>query len=62
MNTPHSSSECRPATQARVIGVAGNIVAIEADGSVMKNEVAYVLVGSSSGDRDSRPTMPNQRD
>lgn len=33
-------------TQARVIGVNGNIVTIETDGSrIMKNEVAYVIVG-----------------
>ncbi len=32
-------------SEARVIGVAGNIVSIEADGAIMKNEVAYVNVG-----------------
>lgn len=39
MNTPNSG------TDARVIGVAGNIVSIEADGAIMKNEVAYIRVG-----------------
>lgn len=32
-------------TEASVIGVSGNIVSIEADSSIMKNEVAYVHVG-----------------
>lgn len=33
-------------TRARVIGINGNIVTIETDGgSIMKNEVAYVVVG-----------------
>lgn len=40
MTTPISSCE------ARVIGVAGNIVTIEADGPIMKNEVAFVDVGA----------------
>lgn len=31
---------------ARIVGVAGNIVTIEADGPLMKNEVAYIQVGS----------------
>ncbi len=39
MNTPQPSSE------ARVIGVAGNIVSIETNGPIMMNEVAYVHVG-----------------
>ena len=39
MNTQTSSSD------ARVIGVAGNIVSIESSGSIMKNEVAYIHVG-----------------
>ena len=64
MNTPHSSSKNptpkNPVTQARVIGVAGNIVAIEADGSVMKNEVAYVLVGSSSGGQQAPGAEPTK--
>lgn len=45
MSTPNSNSETTTA-QARVIGVAGNIVSIQADQSVMKNEVAYIQVGS----------------
>jgi V/A-type H+-transporting ATPase subunit A len=32
-------------TEAAVIGVSGNIVAIEAPGSIMKNEVAFVRLG-----------------
>ncbi len=59
MNMPHSNSE-PPTTQARVIGVAGNIVTIEVDGSVMKNEVAYVHVGSSSGDPQSPDEPPTR--
>ncbi len=39
MNTPQSNSE------ARVVGVTGNIVSIEADGPIMKNEVGYVCAG-----------------
>jgi V/A-type H+-transporting ATPase subunit A len=39
VNTPQSNSE------ARVISVSGNIVSIEADGAIMKNEVAYVWAG-----------------
>ncbi len=39
MTTPNSNFE------TRVIGVAGNIVSIESDGPIMKNEVAYVQVG-----------------
>ena len=39
MSTRRSSSE------ARVVGVAGNIVAIESDGPIMKNEVGLVHVG-----------------
>ncbi len=39
MNMPNSNCD------ARVIGVAGNIVSIEADGPIMKNEVAFVEVG-----------------
>ena len=42
MSTPNLISE------ARVIGVAGNIVSIESDGPIMKNEVAYVHVGDES--------------
>ncbi len=59
MSTLQSNSET-PTAQARVIGVAGNIVAIEAKGSVMKNEVAYVLVGTASDHQrrtpDAEPT------
>ncbi len=40
MSTPTSNS-----SSARVIGVVGNIVSIEADGPIMKNEVAYINVG-----------------
>ena len=44
MSTLISSNKTR--TQARVIGVNGNIVTIETDGGpIMKNEVAYVIVG-----------------
>lgn len=44
MNTP--TSLARSQTTARVTGVNGNIVTIETDGGpVMKNEVAYVIVG-----------------
>ncbi len=39
MTTPNSNCN------AHVIGVAGNIVSIEAEGPIMKNEVAYVQVG-----------------
>jgi V/A-type H+-transporting ATPase subunit A len=39
VNTKHSGSE------ARVIAVTGNIVSIEADGPIMKNEVGYVWAG-----------------
>ena len=39
MSTPHSDSD------ARVIGVTGNIVSIEASVPIMKNEVAYIRVG-----------------
>lgn len=39
MTMPRSSSN------ARVTGVAGNIVSIESDGPIMKNEVAYINVG-----------------
>ena len=39
MTMPNSNCD------ARVIGVAGNIVSIEADGPIMKNEVAFVQVG-----------------
>ena len=39
MNMPNSKCD------ARVIGVAGNIVSIEAEGPIMKNEVAFVEVG-----------------
>ncbi len=42
MNSPRSRPE------ARVVGVAGNIVSIESDGPIMKNEVAYIQVGSDS--------------
>jgi len=42
-----SNSESSP-TQARVIGVAGNIVSIESDVPVMKNEVAYIHLGSGA--------------
>ncbi|WP_166824134.1 V-type ATP synthase subunit A [Thalassoroseus pseudoceratinae] len=35
-------------SKARIVGVAGNIVTIEADCPIMKNEVAYIHVG---GDR-----------
>ncbi len=42
MTTPTSPSE------ARIVAVAGNIVTIEADCPIMKNEVAYIHVG---GDR-----------
>ncbi len=47
MSTLHSSSNAA-GIQARVIGVAGNIVSIESDVAVMKNEVAYVLLGTAS--------------
>ena len=44
MSTLISSSKTQ--TRARVIGVNGNIVTIETDGGrIMKNEVAYVVVG-----------------
>ena len=39
MNMPNSKCD------ARVIGVAGNIVSIEAEGPIMNNEVAFVEVG-----------------
>ena len=35
----------RSSAEARVLGVTGNIVAIESDGPIMKNGVAYVHVG-----------------
>jgi len=35
----------RSSSNARVTGVAGNIVSIESDGPIMKNEVAYINVG-----------------
>ncbi len=54
MNTPHSNSET-PSIEARVIGVAGNIVSIEAAGSIMKNEVAYVHLGTASQHRHQDP-------
>jgi V/A-type H+-transporting ATPase subunit A len=38
-------STLRAETAAKVTGVAGNIVSIEASGPIMKNEVAYVRVG-----------------
>lgn len=44
MTTPNYSNDRDP--QARVIGVTGNIVTIEThSGPIMKNEVAYVVVG-----------------
>ena len=39
MSTPRYNSE------ARVVGVSGNIVAIESDAPIMNNEVAYIHVG-----------------
>ncbi len=53
MNTPRSKSKVTPA-QARVIGVAGNIVAIQSDVPVMKNEVAYIQLGSAASGRSSQ--------
>ena len=44
---PNSSSEAKT-IQARVIGVSGNIVSIETDQPVMKNEVAFVHLGTAS--------------
>ena len=35
----------RSPAEARVTGVTGNIVSIEANGPIMKNGVAYVRVG-----------------
>lgn len=40
-----STSISEPANAAAVIGVSGNIVSIEAVGSIIKNEVAYVRTG-----------------
>lgn len=47
-NQPHSDSASRASKpRAHVIGINGNIVTIETDGGrIMKNEVAYVVVGN----------------
>ncbi|MAT40458.1 MAG: V-type ATP synthase subunit A [Ectothiorhodospiraceae bacterium] len=47
---PFSSSEDL-AVQARVIGIAGNIVSIESNVPMMKNEVAYIRLGTGSRHR-----------
>lgn len=56
MNTLRSRSD------AQVIGVVGNIVTIEAQGPIMKNEVAYIHVGSERLKSEVLRVFGNQAD